>query len=243
MNRIDPLPLITPQWPAPANVKAYSTTRSGGVSQGPYTSFNLGLHVGDDAESVLQNRSLLPHAEQIVWLNQVHGARVIELDKNSGQDQQADASVTTHKQVACAVMTADCLPLLLCHKQAKAVAAVHCGWRGLAAGVIANTLDTLPDIPANYLAWLGPAIGPQAFEVGQEVLEHFPSQQGAFNRGKQAGKYLANIYALASGQLQQLGVKDIYSGNYCTFSQADHFFSYRRDGQTGRMASVICIAN
>jgi polyphenol oxidase len=243
MNRTDSPPLIIPQWPAPANVKAYSTTRQGGVSNGKYSSFNLGLHVGDSTEKVQINRSLLPDFKQIVWLNQVHGTRVIELEKNSSSNQRADASITTQKQVACAVMTADCLPLLLCHKQAKAVAAVHCGWRGLAAGIIDHTLGKLPDTPANYLAWLGPAIGSQAFEVGKEVLNHFPAQQAAFSRGKQTGKYLADIYALASIQLQQLGLNDIYGGEYCTFSQADRFFSYRRDGQTGRMASVICIAN
>lgn len=176
-----------------------------------------------------------------MWLSQVHGARVIRLDENSSQDQQADASISTHKQVACAVMTADCLPLLLCHKRAKAVAAVHCGWRGLAAGIIAETLRRLPDTPSNYLAWLGPAIGPQAFEVGGEVARHFPAQQAAFMRSKQPGKYLADIYALASMQLQHSGVENIYGGDYCTFSQIDRFFSYRRDGQTGRMASVISI--
>lgn len=231
--------LIVPDWPAPRAVKAFSTRRIGGVSDAPFASLNLGAHVGDAPQKVASNRALLPRHQQIVWLQQVHGNVVVELLPGQYLSHEADASFTRFRGVSCAVMTADCLPVLLCHKGAQAVAAVHCGWRGLAAGILEQTLARLPAKAADYLAWLGPAIGPQAFEVGEDVKRAFPDDGAAFSPRPIAGKYLADLYQLASARLGRMGVKDIFGGQFCTFSQQQQFFSYRRDGQTGRMASVI----
>lgn len=237
---------IQPLWPAPVNIKAYTTLRDGGISQPPYHSFNLALHVKDKINSVITNRKQLARLLQLpaepIWVNQVHGTTIAEaLPQNLNQD--ADASFATHENQVCAIMTADCLPILCCNKQGTYVSAIHAGWRGLAGGIIAKALHFLagPDL----LVWLGPAIGPQHFEVGQEVYEIFVSQQvryrTAFTRYTDK-TWLANIYELARQQLAELGVTQIYGGGYCTYAQPEYFFSYRRDkGKTGRMASLIWI--
>ena len=237
---------ITPHWPAPTNVAACMTTRNGGVSQGPYHSLNLGDHVGDQAPWVAQNRALLesrlnlPSAPQ--WLNQVHGTQIIELPYNGPQPPQADGSVSRDVGPVCAVMTADCLPVLLCDKAGSVVAASHAGWRGLAAGVIERTIETMAVTPESLLAWLGPAIGPEAFEVGEDVVQAFVSQQSdshqAF-RHTSENRWLADIYALARLRLRAIGVANISGGGYCTFHEPKRFYSYRRDKLTGRMAALI----
>lgn len=234
---------IYPDWPAPARVAAVSSTRLGGFSRAPWNGFNLGGHVGDDPSAVAANRrqlfQLLDMPEAPCWLQQIHGARVVSA---SGQGCEADASISGRPGKVCAVMTADCLPLLLCNRQGSQVAAVHAGWRGLAAGVIENTLDGFDCPPQDILAWLGPAIGPAAFEVGSEVRQAFvqqdPQAARAF-RSRRKDKWLADIYQLARLRLSGKGVHQVSGGNYCTYSDSRRFFSYRRDGQTGRMASLI----
>lgn len=237
---------IIPDWPAPATVRACVTTRQGGVSQAPYTGFNLGDHVGDDASAVQQNRQqlrdLLRLPAEPVWLSQVHSAQVVDAASVRGAPPQADASYTIHETIVCAVLTADCLPVLFCDKSATQIAAAHAGWRGLAAGVLENTLASFNCRPNEVLAWMGPAIGPGAFEVGEEVVSAFVDVDAqaslAFTR-RDASHWLADIYLLATQHLQRAGVTHIYGGGYCTFSEPERFYSYRRDQQTGRMASLI----
>lgn len=237
--------LITPEWPAPKNVQALFTTRLGGVSRAPYDSLNLGAHVGDDRQRVSSNRLLLgsyaglpsvPH-----WLEQVHGCEVVHCDTER-TPVEADAATTKRPGRVCAVMTADCLPLLLCNRSGTRVAAVHAGWRGLAAGVIEAALAQFEEPGGEVLAWLGPAIGPDAFEVGEEVREAFlrvdPLTEPGFKRNR-PGHWLADIYFLARKRLSSLQVGYIGGGDYCTFTDATRFFSYRRDGVTGRMAALI----
>lgn len=253
------LQLITPDWPAPANVGALSTTRIGGVSAVPFDSFNLGDHVDDQALSVVANRQLLQQrlgdTVGCQWLRQVHGIEVASLDR-VGAVIEADAAATNQPGAACLVMTADCLPVLFCDRQGTRVAAAHAGWRGLAEGVLEATLAALA-VPADeLLCWLGPAIGPQAFEVGDEVRQafcaHQPESEQAFVRSPQPSvidpvmidpaqpsKWLADIYQLARLRLQRAGVTAIYGGDCCTYTDAERFFSYRRDGRTGRMASLV----
>lgn len=236
------LPLITPDWPAPANVKALQTTRQGGVSMGVYASLNLGDHVKDNPQHVAANRQLLSAylPSEPVWLNQVHGVRVIDAALSSCLES-ADASVATHKQVVCVTMTADCLPVLLCDHAGTVVAAVHAGWRSLCDGVIEATVAAMP-VPADQLmAWLGPAIGPEAFEVGSEVRAQFMAKdEQAESAFKAKGdKWLGDLYTIARQRLQRLGVTQVYGGGHCTFSESETFFSFRRDGDTGRMGSFI----
>ena len=235
--------LIVPDWPAPGRVHALQTTRHGGVSLPPFDDFNLGDHVGDDALAVARNRALLQAfvPTEPLWLRQVHGSEVVDA-ADAACLPQADASVTTRAGVVCAVMTADCLPVLLCDEAGTVVAAVHAGWRGLAAGVIEAAVHSMGVPTATLMAWLGPAIGPQAFEVGTEVFDAFT---GADRRAREAfrqtagDKWLADIYLLARQRLQQLGVQRVYGGGFCTYSERERFFSYRRDGRTGRMATLI----
>jgi len=234
---------LKPCWDAPSNVVALSTTRQGGGSRGVYAQANYALHVGDDKEQVLANRKTLLEssgARQIAWLNQVHGAEVTRA--NAALVATADAVISEQIGLACAVMTADCLPVLLCNQAGTQVAAIHCGWRSLAKNIIANTVATF-DCPAHELiAWLGPAIGPSRFEVGAEVRQQFAQHtwfdESAFSVAP-ADKYLANIYQLASAALAACGVSAVSGGDYCTVSDKARFYSYRRDGQTGRMASLI----
>jgi polyphenol oxidase len=224
--------LIVPSWPAPANVKAIQTTRKGGTSHAPYDSLNLGTHVEDHPMQVERNRQLLNRyvPTEPVWLNQVHSTVVV----NAGATTcvpDADASYAKVKRTVCVAMTADCL---------------HAGWRGLCGGVIEATLEALGEPPESLMAWLGPAIGPQAFEVGAEVREEFINQHRAAVSAfvsSADGKWLGNIYLLAQQRLNRAGVTAIFGGGidetFCTYSDAERFFSYRRDGKTGRMASLI----
>jgi YfiH family protein len=237
--------LITPCWPAPPGVKAVCSTREGGYSVQPYHSLNLGAHVGDNPESVKHNRLQFQHMgtmpSQPVWLEQVHGTRCLTLTHNTFAGVQADASYSRQPGVVCSVMTADCLPLLLCNRAGTEVAAVHAGWRGLCNGIIENTLQLFSQ-PSDCIAWLGPAISQQAFEVGPEVrdafIKHAPVAKSAFIAG-QKGKWLADLYMLARQRLNHCGVNAIFGGEFCTYQQSETFFSYRRDGQTGRMACAI----
>ncbi|PKM17537.1 MAG: peptidoglycan editing factor PgeF [Gammaproteobacteria bacterium HGW-Gammaproteobacteria-15] len=240
-------PLLLPDWPAPANVRAVCSTRCGGCSTGVYASLNLGNHVADNPERVAENRRRYQLLAQMpaapLWLNQVHGTAVSVLTKASIADT-ADASVTCEPGVVATVMTADCLPLLLCDKAGTQVAAVHAGWRGLCDGVIEATLAHFAK-PADVLVYLGPAVSQRAFEVGPEVraafIGHSAQAALAFSNGNN-NKWQADLYLLAKQRLQACGVQHIYGGQYCTYQQSELFFSYRRDGQTGRMASSIWLA-
>lgn len=237
--------LILPDWPAPARVKACSTTRHGGISEFPYDSLNLGTHVGDAAASVAANRQYLVEQAELpqmpVWLEQVHGTRVLHLDGKTVSDVQADAVYSRVAGQVCAVMTADCLPVLFCSSAGDEVAAAHAGWRGLCAGVLEQTLAQFNAGPRSIMAWLGPAIGPQQFEVGEDVKQAFIQidAQSAAAFTPSGSKYLADIYLLARLRLQAAGIHAIYGGDHCTVTEKQHFFSYRRDGITGRMASLI----
>ncbi|WP_027897241.1 peptidoglycan editing factor PgeF [Zestomonas thermotolerans] len=233
---------IIPDWPAPARVRACVTTRAGGVSVGPFTSLNLGDHVGDDPQAVAENRRRLV-AElgcRPAWLRQVHGTRVVEADP--AQVAEADGCWTAAPGIACSSMTADCLPVLFCDRAGSRVAAAHAGWRGLAGGVLEATLEALALPAEQVLAWLGPAIGPQAFEVGPEVREAFlashPEAAQAFVPSHNPGKFLADLYQLARIRLVARGITAVYGGGFCTFSDP-RFFSYRRAARTGRFASLV----
>lgn len=236
-------PWLTPDWPAPANVRACVTTRAGGVSAEPFDSFNLGEHVGDDPAAVAENRRRLS-AElgcQPAWLSQVHGIDVVQVDPT--RVVEADASWSDTPGIACTVMTADCLPALFCDRAGTRVAAAHAGWRGLANGVLEATVDALGVEPGELLVWLGPSIGPQAFEVGPEVREAFvakhPQAAEAFVPSANSGRYMADIYQLARIRLAAKGVDAVYGGGLCTFTDTARFYSYRRNSRTGRLASLV----
>ena len=243
---------LVADWPAPGNVRTLMTTRLGGVSGGAggaYSSLNLGAHVGDDPAAVTSNRERLTSllaaksAGAPVWLNQVHGTRIISADSVVGSTPpEADGSFSRIPQVVCAVMTADCLPVLFCDIGGTVVAAAHAGWRGLLAGVLEASIVAMRVPGEELIAYMGPAIGPQAFEVGNEVRAAFvaadPGAAQAF-RPATEGKWLADIYGLARQRLARKGLTRVYGGTHCTFTEAERFFSYRRDGQTGRMASLI----
>lgn len=239
---------ITPNWPAPESICAVTTTRLGGVSVSPYDQFNLAEHVGDLGEHVLANREILRNKLNLpaepTWINQIHSAIAISAHPtNTGKE--ADATYTHERKQVCAILTADCLPLLICSKQGSHVAAIHAGWRGLATGVIAATLRGLQLAGSELLAWLGPAIGGANYEVGHEVREQFiqhdPQLAAAFTPSPNQ-RWLADLYTIAKLQLAALGVTQVYGGEFCTFSDKKRFYSYRRDGsQTGRMASLIWI--
>lgn len=234
---------ILSEWPAPAAVRAGTSCRQGGVSQPPYESLNPASHVGDDPAAVATNRARLELPADPCWLQQVHGTRVAVLEENGLLGGlEADAAYTRTPGVICAVLTADCLPVLLCNADGTEVAAVHAGWRGLSTGVIEAALDHFDSRPEQILAWLGPAIGPEAYEVGEEVRAAFvdadPDMAVAFTETR-PGHWLMDIYALARRRLQQREIQQISGGDYCTFTDAQRFYSYRRDGVTGRMASVI----
>jgi polyphenol oxidase len=243
--------LITPNWPAPANVKALQSTRTGGISLEPYNSLNLGSHVNDNPIHVAQNRQLLSQflPSEPVWLNQVHGVSVVDAAQTTCIPD-ADASFTTHKNVVCVTMTADCLPILLCDTAGTLVSSIHAGWRSLCDGVIEATVEKLLAKPADLMAWLGPAIGPNAFEVGGEVREQFMAKDAkaelAFKThgdNQEQNKWLCDIDKIATQRLNNLGITQIYGGgidqDFCTFTEKDQFFSFRRDGVTGRMATLI----
>ncbi|MCP5161143.1 MAG: peptidoglycan editing factor PgeF [Hahellaceae bacterium] len=241
--------LIVPDWPAPENVKALISTRQGGCSQAPFKSFNLGDHVGDCFRHVSHNRQCLLSAgeglQTIQWLKQVHGIAVCEAQ---GDDlvREADASFTQRAGLGCAVMTADCLPVLFCNQAGTRVAAAHAGWRGLLKGVLEATLARF-DSDDRIFAYLGPAIGPQAFEVGLEVYDAFVQINAnwaqAFQPSEQPAHWYADLYALARMRLAEAGVSQVFGGDYCTYTDANRFFSHRRDRVTGRMASLIWLAS
>lgn len=236
---------IFPDWPAPANVKALTTTRVGGLSRGLYASFNLGDHVGDDPDAVRRNRARLREALALSseprWLRQVHGVTVVDA-ASADANTTADGAWTDRAGVVCAVLTADCLPVFLCNRQGTKVALLHAGWRGLAAGVIEAGLQALATPGAELLAWLGPAIGPDSYEVGDAVRDAFLAQDAdavACFRAQGAGQWRADLYALARRRLRAQGVNAIHDGHFCTVRDPERFYSYRRDGVTGRMASLI----
>ena len=242
---------IIPDWPAPENVRSLQTTRNGGVSIAPYHSLNLGDHVGDAPLAVARNRMLLQPLlpSEPVWLKQVHGTVVVDAEQADCWPE-ADACVSSHPGAACVVMTADCLSVLLCDDQGSVVGVAHAGWRGLCDGVIEQTVQAMKVQPANLMAWFGPAIGSQAFEVGDEVRAAFVAKQpqaaAAFipspivGEGSGEGKkFLADIYQLARLRLNDVGVTRIYGGGLCTYTDSANFFSYRRDGVTGRMGTFI----
>jgi YfiH family protein len=241
--------LLKPNWPAPSNVRAVTTTRLGGVSVDAYASLNLSTKVDDSPVHVAENIEILMETLELqnlpLWLTQVHGSTIIAADQ-SVPFTEADASYTQKPDIICTVLTADCLPLLICDKQGTTVAAIHAGWRGLAAGVIEASvrclLDQLSRKASDLLVWLGPAIGPSTFEVDEPVYEAFvaphPEARQAFIEVSD-NHWLANLYMLAKQRLAVLGVTEVYGGDHCTFTEKDLFYSFRRDGQTGRMASMI----
>lgn len=239
---------LQPDWPAPSRVRAVVTTRTNGCSAAPYASLNLGDHVGDDPQRVTRNRALLMQQLALAapprWLEQVHGCDLLDCSLSREERPRADAAVSRMPGEVCAVLTADCLPLLICDRAGEQVAAVHAGWRGLAAGIIEKTLARFDCPGSDLLVWLGPAIGPEAFEVGDEVRALFtglnPADEAAF-RPSPSGRWLADIYRLARSRLAPWRPGFIGGGDRCTFSEPEHFFSYRRDGETGRMASLIWI--
>lgn len=239
--------LLVPDWPAPARVRSLQTLRGGGLSLAPWNSFNLGDHVGDDPANVAVNRAaLLDHLpSEPLWLRQVHGIVTVDA-KISPKLKEADAAFTRAPGVVCAVMTADCLPVLFCDRAGTVVAAAHAGWRGLAAGVLEEAIAKMGVPAGELLAWFGPAIGPAAFEVGDEVRAAFVAHDALAAHAfvpHGVGKWLADIYLLARQRLTVAGVSSISGGTRCTFSEAADFFSYRRDGVTGRMASLIWLAS
>jgi len=235
---------ITADWPAPDNIVAGTTTRIGGVSRGVYATLNLGGHVGDDAEHVAENRRRFVQMcgldAEPDWLRQIHGSTVRVPGGDVGCE--ADAAIERRPGRTAAVLTADCLPVLLCAADGGEIAAIHAGWRGLAAGVVARTLTEMHTPPAQLLAWLGPAISQPAFEVGDEVRAAFTaldeSSAACFERNTR-GRWQADLYALARRQLRVAGVPAVYGGGLCTYADAGRFFSFRRDGECGRMASFV----
>ncbi|MGF1545891.1 MAG: peptidoglycan editing factor PgeF [Thiotrichales bacterium] len=241
------LNFLRPEWPIPPHVHAYVTTRTGGFSRAPYQGFNLATHVGDDLARVERNRDLLRLMLELpdnpVWLSQVHGTRVVDASQVHSTPAEADAAVTDRSGVVCAVLTADCLPVFFSTLDGDKVAVAHAGWRGLANGVLEASLTALGTPPDEVMAWLGPAIGPNAFEVGQEVVDEFlrggRDAIGCFEPAH-SGKWFADIYALARLRLMNVGCRQVFGGGLCTYTDSKRFYSHRRDGgTTGRMASLI----
>ncbi len=238
---------IKPNWPAPINVHAFTTTRIGGVSHQPYDHFNLALHVGDDAAHVLENRNLLKQhfhlPNEPIWLNQVHGTTVFPAaNANSIGEPEADACIANHPNQICTIMTADCLPILICNQTGNSVAAIHAGWKGLLAGIIEKTISNMHITPSSLIAWIGPGIRQANFQIGSEVRDLFMQQDHSFEDAflfQYEDKWLADLYLIAIKQLQKMGVTHIYDCGLCTFDDEEQFFSYRRDKTTGRMATLI----
>lgn len=248
MSRRAVIDWMRPEWPAPANVLAATTTRRGGVSEGPYGELNLGAHVGDSPAAVRENRRRLKEALNLTsepgWLRQVHGTRVIDVSEAGDEPPEADASISDAVGRVCVVMTADCLPVLFATADGRRVGAAHAGWRGLLDGVLENAVTALASSPATIMAWLGPAISQAAFEIGSEVRDAFVSADAAAAAHfapNARGRYQADLYALAKQRLARAGVTAVYGGGLCTFGDPDRFFSYRRDGACGRTATVIAI--
>lgn len=238
---------IVPDWPAPPRVRAFVTTRAGGVSGGEYESLNLGASSGDAPENVARNRAIVRAAlpGEPAWLAQVHGTDVADLDAPApAQAPRADAAVTSTPGRVAVVLTADCMPLFLAERAGRRVAVAHAGWRGMAAGVIESAVRALGAAPDRLCAWMGPAIGPGAFEVGPEVKEAFeradPAAASAFAPGR-PGRHMADLYALARRRLERAGVREVHGGGFCTYGEAGRFFSYRRAPKSGRMGAFIWI--
>lgn len=244
--------IIIPDWPAPKYIRSVQSIRSGGYSQAPFDSFNLAEHVGDDSDDVQKNRQnllkILP--SEPIWLNQVHSNKIIRAENST--NLTADGSYSAQTNVVSVVMTADCLPLLMCNRQGTVVAAVHAGWRGLVNGIIEQAVKKILIAgqcrPEDLYIWLGPAIGAQHFEVGAEVraefLEKSPVKMDTmqcFMPSVEKYKWLADIYQLARQRLSSVGVENVFGGAYCTYNDKEQFYSYRRNGKTGRMASLIWI--
>ncbi|NOS87576.1 MAG: peptidoglycan editing factor PgeF [Methylococcaceae bacterium] len=236
--------ILVPEWPAPARVHAATTLRTGGVSTGGFASLNPASHVGDKPDHVAENRRIIKASlglpAEPVWLNQTHSNIAVRAD-TAAPLTNADASYTDAADVVCAVLTADCLPLLACTTDGLQIAAIHAGWRGLLAGIISTTVTAMQP-QTELLIWLGPAIGPQCFEVGDEVRDLFVAKTPAFAEAFTAhspGKCLADIYQLARIELASLGISQVFGGNHCTVSTPEHFYSYRSNSQTGRMATLI----
>ncbi|WNJ96031.1 peptidoglycan editing factor PgeF [Vibrio ruber] len=238
--------MIIPDWQHPQNVQAVSSTRQRGISTGKYQSLNLGMHVGDLSEHVVENRQRIIASAQMpsapVWMNQTHSTRVLEIDYPTPDVVEADGIFTRTPGVVCAVMTADCLPILMTNASGTEVAAVHAGWRGLANGILEEAVACFS---GEIMVWLGPAIGKTAFEVGDDVVSAFtrvdPMAEQAFEPRQQAGKWFADLVQLAHQRLNRAGVKQVFASGLCTYSDAHNFFSFRRDGVTGRQASFIWI--
>ena len=249
MSAADSIQVQWAQWAGPENIKACTTLRHGGVSEGVYRSLNVGAHVGDVLEAVAENRarlrSFLHLPKEPVWMTQVHGTRVIDAAAANINDE-ADGAVTHVPSVVCAVMTADCLPLFLCDQHGTRVGVLHVGWRGLAAGIVEQGVKSMGIAPAQLLAWLGPAIGPGQFEIGDEVRDQLggvnDERAHAFKLSDKSGHWLADLYELTRLRLHALGVKAISQSTACTKSDADNFFSHRRDSVCGRMASLIWLS-
>lgn len=243
--------LIKPNWSAPSHIKAFSTTRIDGVSEGAYQGLNLGLHVEDETSLVLQNRKQLTNylslPKSLCWLNQTHSTILLKLDNETQQVSEADASWSTLTNQVCVVMTADCLPVLITDKQGSFVVAIHAGWRGLCDGIIEKSLTTvcheLNISTENVLVWLGPCIGKTAFQVGEEVRQEFikHDEQARYAFSAYQDRYLADLHQLARLRLSAFNVAEITASEHCTFSEPELFYSYRRDGKTGRMATLIYI--
>jgi hypothetical protein len=246
--------VIRPDWSAPANVLALTTTRLSPepavASHGAYAEFNLASHVGDDPRQVKQNRQVLQRALKLpaepVWLQQVHSDRAVEFQQAQAGDLEADAVYTRRGNAVCLVQTADCLPVLLCDRAGSVVATVHAGWRGLQQNIIAATIAAMGAPPASLLAWLGPAISANAYEIDESVYRRFVDENALYSSAFQdtrPGHWTLDLYAIARIQLLSLGVPAVYGGGFCTFHDAERFYSFRRDGQTGRMASMIWLNN
>ena len=249
---------IRPEWSSPANVFALITTRSGGVSSAPYDSLNLGAHVGDSPERVAENRRLihLHIPSEPIWLNQIHSTLVstpAQRIKPDGQPIVADAAITNKPNEVLAILTADCLPVLFSSRDGSVIGAAHAGWKGLCSGVLENTVSEIlfanPHLSSSdLLAYLGPAIGPKVYEVGEDVYHSFKASACGIGKGDfqeiptKKGKYLANLYSIAKNRLHTAGLIQVSGGAYCTFLDSSHFYSYRRDGVTGRFASLIWIS-
>lgn len=239
------LQFLRPDWPAPGRVRAATTTRAAGASLGPYASLNLGDHVGDAPDAVAENRRRvragLNLPNEPVWLNQVHGIEVVDAAKVQARTT-ADGAYTGDRGVVCAVLSADCLPIFVCNRAGTEIALLHGGWRGLAGGIIEEGLRRFHAAAAELLVWLGPAIGPRAYEVGEELREIFVAHDAGATevfRAAAPGKWHMDLYAAARQRLAAAGVRAIYGGEYCTSTQSDIFFSHRRDRVAGRMASLI----
>lgn len=243
-------PVIRPDWPAPSHVSALVTTRKGGVSRAPFDRFNLAFHVGDDKEDVSHNREVLQRliglSPSVTWISQVHGTTIVTVEESHEWRRVPEAdAVHIRGSGAAAVMTADCLPVFLVDQQGREAMVVHAGWRGMVAGILQRSVRTMRSSPKELMAWLGPAIGPCHFEVGDEVRSAFIQAAGdsaaGFRPGERAGKWWADLYELARVRLRIAGIQDIYGGGFCTHCDAARFYSYRRDRTTGRMAALICL--